>query len=42
MIALGLGLHAVDEGYTVAFEKMESLVRILDAAESDRKAGFSE
>lgn len=40
MIALGLGLHAVDEGYTVAFEKMESLVRILDAAESDRKAGF--
>lgn len=40
MIALGLGLHAIDEGYTVAFEKMESFIGILDAAEVDRKAGF--
>ena len=40
MIALGLGLHAIDEGYTVAFEKMESLIRLLDTAEVDRKAGF--
>ncbi len=40
MVAVGLGLLAVDEGYTVAFEKMESLVRIMDDAEVDRKAGF--
>ncbi|MDO4991227.1 MAG: IS21-like element helper ATPase IstB [Eubacteriales bacterium] len=40
MIALGLGLRAVDEGYTVAYEKMESLVRLLDTAGTDRKAGF--
>lgn len=40
MIALGLGLRAVDEGYTVAYEKMESFVKILDIAEVDRKAGF--
>lgn len=40
MIALGLGLKAVDEGYTVAYEKMESLVEVLDKAEVDRKAGF--
>ena len=40
MIALGLGLKAVDEGHAVAFEKMESFIRILDTAEVDRKAGF--
>ena len=40
MVAVGLGLLAIDEGYTVAFEKMESLVRIMDDAEVDRKAGF--
>jgi DNA replication protein DnaC len=40
MIALGLGLKAVDEGYTVAYEKMESLIEVLDRAEVDRKAGF--
>lgn len=40
MLALGLGLHAVDEGYTVAFEKMDSLVRILDSADTERTAGF--
>lgn len=40
MIALGVGLKAVDEGYTVAFEKMDSFVKILDNAEVDRKAGF--
>lgn len=40
MIALGLGLKAVDEGYTVAYEKMESIVEVLDKAEVDRKAGF--
>ncbi|WP_283170799.1 IS21-like element helper ATPase IstB [Curtanaerobium respiraculi] len=40
MVALGLGLKAVDEGYTVAFEKMESFIEVLDKAEVDRKAGF--
>lgn len=40
MIALGLGLLAVDEGHTVAFEKMGSLVKIMDDADVDRKAGF--
>ena len=40
MAALGLGLLAVDEGYTVAFEKMESLVKIMGEAEAGRKAGF--
>lgn len=40
MIALGLGLRAIEEGYTVAFEKMDSFVRILDDAAVDRKAGF--
>ena len=40
MIALGLGLKAVDEGYTVAYEKMESIIEVLDKAEMDRKAGF--
>jgi len=40
MLALGLGLHAIDEGYMVAFEKMENFVRILDGAESERNAGF--
>ena len=40
MVALGLGLLALDEGYTVAFEKMESFIRVLDEADADRKAGF--
>ena len=40
MVALGLGLLAVDEGYTVAFEKMESFIKVLGDADADRKAGF--
>ena len=40
MIALGLGLLAIDSGYTVAFEKMESFIGVLDNAGVDRKAGF--
>ena len=40
MLALGLGLQAIDSGYTVAYEKMESLVSVLDDASIDRKAGF--
>ena len=40
MIALGLGLLAIDGGYTVAFEKMGPFIEILDRADVDRKAGF--
>jgi len=40
MIALGLGLHAINEGYTVCFEKMENFVSILDRAPIERTAGF--
>ena len=40
MIALGLGLRAIDEGYLVCFDKMDSLVSILDKAEVERTAGF--
>ena len=40
MIALGLGLLAIDGGHAVAFERMESLIRTLDDADVDRKAGF--
>ena len=34
MVAAGLGLHAVNNGYTVCFEKMVNLVKILDTAET--------
>jgi DNA replication protein DnaC len=40
MLALGLGLHAINEGYTVCYEKMEGLVAILDRAGFERGAGF--
>lgn len=40
MVAAGLGLHAINSGYTVCFEKMVSLVKILDTAETERTAGF--
>ena len=40
MIAVGLGLHAINSGYTVCFEKMVNLVKILDNAETERAAGF--
>ena len=40
MLALGLGLRAIDEGYLVCFEKMESLIGILDRADTERAAGF--
>ena len=40
MVAVGLGLHAVNNGYTVCFEKMVNLVKILDTAETERSAGF--
>ena len=40
MIAVGLGLEAIDTGYTVCFERMVNLIKILDAAETERSAGF--
>jgi DNA replication protein DnaC len=40
MLALGIGLHAIDEGYTVCFEKMEGFIDILDRAGTERAAGF--
>jgi DNA replication protein DnaC len=40
MIALGLGLHAIDEGYTVCFEKIENFFDILAKADYERSAGF--
>jgi len=40
MLALGLGLHGINEGYTVAYEKMEGLIAILDKAGFERNARF--
>ena len=40
MIALGIGLHAVNEGYTVCFEKMSGFFDILAKADYERSAGF--
>ncbi len=40
MIAVGLGLEAINSGYTVCFEKMVNLVKILDKADHERVAGF--
>jgi DNA replication protein DnaC len=40
MVALGLGLHAINEGYTVCYEKMENFLDILAKAEYERSAGF--
>lgn len=40
MVACGLGLQAINDGYTVCFEKMVNLIKILDTAETERAAGF--
>lgn len=40
MIALGLGLHAINEGYTVCFEKMGNFFDILTKADYERSSGF--
>jgi DNA replication protein DnaC len=40
MIAVGLGLHAINEGYTVCFEKMTDFCDILTKADYERSAGF--
>ncbi len=39
-VATGLGLHAINSGYTVCFEKMVNLVKILDNSETERTSGF--
>ncbi len=40
MVACGLGLQAINCGYTVCFEKMVNLIKLLDNCEVDRTAGF--
>ncbi|MCC8126028.1 MAG: IS21-like element helper ATPase IstB [Clostridiales bacterium] len=40
MVACGFGLQAINNGYTICFEKMINLVKILDTAETERAAGF--
>jgi len=40
MIAVGLGMVAINCGYTVCFERMVNLIRILDSADVERNAGF--
>lgn len=40
MIAVALGLEAINNGYTVCFERMANFVKILDSAETERSAGF--
>ncbi len=40
MLAVGLGLRAVDEGYTVCFERMSSLMELVEQESSSRKAAF--
>jgi DNA replication protein DnaC len=39
-LATALGLHAINSGYTVCFEKMASLIKIMDDAGVVRAAGF--
>lgn len=40
MVACGLDLQAINCGYTVCFEKMVNLIKLLDNQETDRAAGF--
>lgn len=40
MLAVGLGLEAINAGYTVCFERMTNFVKILDLADTERSAGF--
>ena len=40
MIAIGIGLHAINEGYTVCFEKMSDFFDILAKADHERSSGF--
>jgi len=40
MLALGMGLEAVNAGYSVCYERMSDLVEILDNAKRTRQAVF--
>ncbi|MGI6766435.1 MAG: IS21-like element helper ATPase IstB [Lentihominibacter sp.] len=40
MLAVGLGMEAIQAGYTVCFERMSNFVKILDTAETERSSGF--
>lgn len=40
MLAVGLGMEAIQAGYTVCFERMSNFVKILDTADVERSAGF--
>jgi len=40
MLALGLGLEAINQGYTVCFERMVNLIEILDTAKNSRTSAF--
>ncbi len=40
MLAVGLGLEAIDCGYAVCFERMTNFIKLLDTAELERNAGY--
>jgi DNA replication protein DnaC len=40
MLAIGLGLEAINAGYTVCFERMSNLIEILDNRRKSRAAAF--
>ncbi|HQN20652.1 MAG TPA: ATP-binding protein, partial [Syntrophobacteraceae bacterium] len=40
MLAIGLGLEAINAGYSVCFERMASLVDIIDTARVSRASNF--
>ncbi|MEA5029511.1 MAG: IS21-like element helper ATPase IstB [Sphaerochaeta associata] len=40
MLAIGLGLEAINAGYSVCFERMASLMEIMDMAKQTRAASF--
>lgn len=40
MLAVGLGLEAINAGYSVCFERMASLVEIMETARTSRPANF--
>ncbi len=40
MLAIGLGLEAINAGYSVCFERMSSLMEIMDMAKQSRAANF--
>ncbi len=40
MLAVGLGLQAIDDGYTVCFERMSSLMELIEQHSYSRKASF--